>query len=280
MTDSSGRIGKPGMNRNSEQFVRLPFAEIRRSSESSRLYKPHIHPSFVIGAIDRGSVLYRIGGREAVLSTGSLALINPGVLHSCNPGTGESRSYSVLFLDRDWCIRIQNSLWEGEGFRPAGEPLLEDPVLYRRLNQVLRTLLNERTDPLEQEEILAELAEKVFLKACRGTRAPQEPSGDVEAMRLRLESDLDLPLTLEELSRDLRGNPFTLLRQFRSSMGITPHAYRLNCRIEKARQLLRQNLELSRVALECGFFDQSHFHRHFKAATAVTPREYQINFIQ
>jgi AraC-like DNA-binding protein len=28
------------------------------------------------------------------------------------------------------------------------------------------------------------------------------------------------------------------------------------------------------VALDSGFFDQSHFHRHFKAIVGVTPGEY------
>ncbi len=62
-----------------------------------------------------------------------------------------------------------------------------------------------------------------------------------------------------------------------------PHmhkTFRLNCRIELAKKLLQKGFGLSQVALECGFFDQSHFHRHFKAITTVTPKEYQVNFIQ
>jgi len=66
----------------------------------------------------------------------------------------------------------------------------------------------------------------------------------------------------------------------REATGITPHAYRLNCRIELAKKFLQKGYDLSQVALECGFFDQSHFHRHFKAITTVTPKEYQVNFIQ
>jgi transcriptional regulator GlxA family with amidase domain len=44
--------------------------------------------------------------------------------------------------------------------------------------------------------------------------------------------------------------------------------------------MLRQGVEPAEVALECGFFDQSHLHRHFRAITAVTPGEYQRNFVQ
>lgn len=75
-------------------------------------------------------------------------------------------------------------------------------------------------------------------------------------------------------------NPYTLLRHFKAKVGITPHAYRMNCRIELARNYLQQGMEIADTALQCSFFDQSHFHRHFKAMTTVTPREYQLNFIQ
>jgi AraC-like DNA-binding protein len=61
---------------------------------------------------------------------------------------------------------------------------------------------------------------------------------------------------------------------------MTPHAYRLNRRIEQARRLLREGWEPARAALECGFFDQSHLHRHFRAIAAATPGEYRVNFVQ
>jgi AraC-like DNA-binding protein len=34
------------------------------------------------------------------------------------------------------------------------------------------------------------------------------------------------------------------------------------------------------VAYNCGFFDQSHLNRCFKAMTTVTPYQYRVNFIQ
>ena len=92
--------------------------------------------------------------------------------------------------------------------------------------------------------------------------------------------NLDVDITMRQLALKLQANPYTLLRQFKAATGLTPHAYRLNCKIELAKNLLQKGLELSQVALECGFFDQSHFHHHFKAITTVTPKEYQVNFIQ
>lgn len=47
-----------------------------------------------------------------------------------------------------------------------------------------------------------------------------------------------------------------------------------------AKDLLKDGLSISQTALECGFFDQSHFHRNFKKIVAITPKEYQDNFVQ
>ena len=43
-------------------------------------------------------------------------------------------------------------------------------------------------------------------------------------------------------------------------------------RVEKARDmLLRSQVNLTEVALQSGFYDQSHFSRHFKRVYGTTP---------
>ncbi|WP_024953821.1 AraC family transcriptional regulator [Sulfurospirillum arcachonense] len=254
----------------------LPFIECRYSKNSGKHYKPHIHSAFSIGAIDNGEVLYRVKDEEAYLKPNSLALINPDSLHHCNPLEELSRSYYMLYLDTSWCKKIQNS----DVFINSNKILLEDKEMYDAYIQTMDFFMKEGF-LLEKEQMMVSFLEKIFTKTTDiKTFTCKDFSLHVKTLKEQLSKNLDEDITLNKIADDLELNSYTLLRSFKQELGITPHAYRMNCRIELAKKLLQKKVDISEVALECGFFDQSHMHRHFKAITTVTPKEYQLNFIQ
>ncbi len=255
---------------------RLPFVEIRYSKNSSKHYKEHLHETFSIGAIDRGEVLYKVRGKEAILKPGSLALIPPLYIHSCNPLNDKARSYYMLYIDKDYAATIQNSLFYSVAFLEPSDILLDDSMLYKEYMELMKLFI-KKSFLLEKEQKLILFLERIFLKTLHDKKAIPTPK-KLQSAKEILSNDLEQELSLEEVAKKLSCNPYTLLRNFKKEYGITPFAFRLNLRIELSKKLLSQGLDLSKIALKCGFFDQSHFQKYFKSIVLTTPKEYQNNF--
>ena len=64
---------------------------------------------------------------------------------------------------------------------------------------------------------------------------------------------------LAKVSRLVGLSQYHFVRQFKKSVGITPHQYVMQQRVEMAKRMLkRQDIPLSDVAFDCGFSNQSH----------------------
>jgi AraC-like DNA-binding protein len=57
-------------------------------------------------------------------------------------------------------------------------------------------------------------------------------------------------------------------------VGLSPHAFQTQIRIEHAKRLIAQNEPMTYIGLHVGFFDQSHFIKVFKSLVGVTPSQY------
>jgi AraC-like DNA-binding protein len=65
-------------------------------------------------------------------------------------------------------------------------------------------------------------------------------------------------------------------RLFKENIGVTPHVYISQVRIDKACDLLHHtNLSIERIAEQCGFFDRYHLSKCFKKIMNVSPAEYR-----
>jgi AraC family transcriptional regulator len=91
-----------------------------------------------------------------------------------------------------------------------------------------------------------------------------------------INNHLHQDLKLHEIAAIAQLSPYHFLRLFKQSMGVTPHQYILQCRIEKAKFLLQQSqLSITEIANQVGFCDQSHLTRCFKQSLGVTPKQFQ-----
>jgi len=112
----------------------------------------------------------------------------------------------------------------------------------------------------------------------------EEPTvfkGGLTRLRLKraleyIQANLGGQIHLDDLGRAAGLSPFHFAKLFKQSTGSTPHQYVLQRRLARATELLRSTeVNLSEVALECGFADQSHFANVFRRFVGVTPSQYR-----
>ncbi len=93
-----------------------------------------------------------------------------------------------------------------------------------------------------------------------------------------IDEALDQNLKLADLAQLAKMSQSHFSRLFKQSMGLSPHQYLLQQRVERAKQLLKHtNQSLVEIALACGFDSHSHFTRQFRQITGITPKAYRIN---
>lgn len=87
-----------------------------------------------------------------------------------------------------------------------------------------------------------------------------------------IEAHLDADPTIAELAVECQLSASHFSRAFRQTVGVPPHRWLLQRRIERAKELLiRGDLPLADVAVACGFVDQSHLNRTFTRLVGTTP---------
>ncbi|WP_326471867.1 helix-turn-helix transcriptional regulator [Enterobacter wuhouensis] len=89
-----------------------------------------------------------------------------------------------------------------------------------------------------------------------------------------IEESLSQPLTLADLAAQAALSEYHFARMFRQSMGLAPHQYVMQRRMEKAKALvLHTAMPLTEIALACGFNSASHFSNRFRSVTGMTPSQ-------
>jgi AraC-like DNA-binding protein len=237
-------------------------------------FSPHAHDTFSIGAIEAGCQIARIRGAREFTGPGALYLLNPGEVHDGAPGISEGYRYRMIYPDVSLLTDILEDV-TGRTFQGApsfSRQLLHDPDLAGAFQRAHR-LAEEGSDPLAAEEGMFSVLARMFGRYGSAIIAPPKTVDQAGVRRARdyLADHFAADVALGDLV-DISGlSRAHLIRAFRKHYFITPHAFQTDLRIRHARRLLRAGAAPSEVAAECGFADQAHFTRHFKARTGVTP---------
>ncbi|MEH2147595.1 AraC family transcriptional regulator [Nostoc sp.] len=102
------------------------------------------------------------------------------------------------------------------------------------------------------------------------------PNHKLKTVLSYINEHLEQNISLTEIAALVQLSPHYFATSFKQSVGIAPHQYLIQCRIERAKQLLvKQKLSITEVSYLVGFQSQSHFAKVFRKHVGITPLAYQ-----
>jgi len=127
----------------------------------------------------------------------------------------------------------------------------------------------------EKNEVVGMLGITVRLKEAYDSMVQNT---QLEKVMIYIEENIHNKISLDDLAEVAMMSKNSLLRNFKETFKISPVAYMKRVRIHLACKMLRHSdKDMLSIANECGFYDQSHFNKEFKAMLDITPRKYKMD---
>jgi AraC family transcriptional regulator len=249
-------------------------------------FPEHRHPEHVVmisltegakGEIRTGSGS-RISGTQHL---GNICVLPSGLAHTARlEGASE---HLALFLDPSLVQRAASESGASARFEVVESCKRSDGVISSIGMALLGELDSEGLGGRLYAESLANvLAVHLLRHYTSGGDGPQRFTGGLSAQRLRqvmafVSENFSNDLRLAELANVAGMSSFHFAREFKRTVGTTPHQYLIKFRVERAKALLAEaEMPLTEVGLQSGFSHQSHFTRLFRRLTGTTPLAYRL----
>lgn len=250
-------------------------------SESIRIYY-----------INEGKFEWRINDETYILYPGDVSLIMPNEKFGSEKGVLEIGGISWIH------IKIQNhatnellsgkwsSLTETESQAINKVLSMSNMPVLSKLSEAGRILRYIHDEILNQEigysTRVNQLIDELFIIITRHLTKQNNRARDFPKVFMQLEQALRQNLsqqwTVEDMAA-IAGMGTTLFNEkVKSYTGFTPLNYLINIRISEAIKLLKKDeISITDIALDTGFYSSQHFSTTFKKLTGYTPSEFRKN---
>ncbi len=236
--------------------------------------KYHWHDEYEFLLAEHDGTVCSVGGRQIELKCGEGLMIKGGELHSLSLDVGKSVT----------AIVVHPSFWDGDHLLDR----LSFTSVFRNdteSGQKITELLNRikscyYAKPTGCEFLLRSYFYSIFAILLECGEYEEIPRSDerqhsFDAVLFEyVHRHLDEELSLDTLSEISHFSKSYVIRLFKKNTGQTPTEYICRCRVELAKELLKEK-SVTATALDCGFNNVSYFIRTFKRYTGVTPKSWR-----
>ena len=235
--------------------------------------------TIVLNGIGEGKVRYR-GNRYTFTDLQNLVFLqNPGTIFSGRFWGEEGTNGVCIIIPPSRLHQLLNRLGINctAFFNDLLLPEKSNDTVARQIGNLIRTFTTP-TSRLERESQLLSSIETIFLYGS-AVIVPERSLGEehkaIATIKEVLHSHPGKNHSLASLSLLTGLNQKYLIDVFTKNVGIPPHRYLTNLRIHQAKARLAQGEAIANIAIDLGFYDQSHFSRTFKHYVLVSPGQFR-----
>jgi AraC-like DNA-binding protein len=240
----------------------------------------HAHAEYQLCAAFGFPGEYHYRGARHPVPTGTLTVLHPGEAHVVRDpyDRDAAATYLMMYVAPGRFAEVASQVAgrvEPEPF--FGDAVLRDPDLVRLF--VALSIASRRAQPgLRVDELLVELLTRMVERHAgvrRNDRRPRRAHAVVARVRAHLEERYHEPMRLRDLASMVHLSPHRLNRIFSEQVGVPPHRYQLNVRIDRVKRRLALGEDIATAAVAAGFADQAHLSRHFRRLVGLPPGRYR-----
>ncbi|NQY94339.1 MAG: helix-turn-helix transcriptional regulator [Campylobacteraceae bacterium] len=243
-------------------------------------YSTHSHETFALGILECGEIeveFHKLPKQNVYPN--QIIVFNPNQVHRTKKIAENSTGYYILHIHNPWCKNIQKKLFDAdEVFIYVMPNIIVDEKTSDNLLKLCRDILSDK-DNAQHEKTLEVLLSNIFEEYCKleESNNKQEDNKVLVIIEQYIMANINNQISLEDISKEVGFSEAYITRIFKKKFGLSPHAFLVNQKINRAKNKLLNspNEDISQLAVEIGFYDQSHFTNTFKRYFSLTPKQYQ-----
>lgn len=252
----------------------LPYIELKYSSDFQECSQKHYHNLICFLALKEGKANIVINDKDVYLEKNKIVIINPNEVHF-STSDEIAKDYYVIYLDRTWYKNLQNHIYNTSDILVLPN-IIENNEINKNFFEIFE-FLYENNEALDKELVLLTFLKTIFNEYINKNEfiKIEETTKIAKEFKEYIENNISSKLTLTKISNTLGFSPYHIIRVCNQNFGLSANAYIINKRVHRAKKLISQGMDISKVAVEVGFYDQSHLTNVFKKVFAMTPKSYQ-----
>jgi AraC family transcriptional regulator len=191
--------------------------------------------------------------------------------------------FTVCHLEPNFIARVAHEAIDPDRVELKLTLQTSDPLIWQicwSLNNILKT--DASNSCLYAESMATAIAAHLLQFYATRQYALREYPDGLPTAKLKqaieyINEHLSEDISLGKIATELDISHYYLCKLFKQSLGMTPHAYLVQQRVERSIVLLeRREYRIIDIAMACGFANPSHFARCFRRQLGISPKQFRL----